>query len=174
MHGCGSKLRLEVNKPGATLERGLQVVIVLACQLALDMLDDVQRRQRIRWWQCTQKTVETADQTPVASVPFFLEGFAVSIKFLMQYFWKCIKMLCGNTATAVKLPFHYIKEKADIFTAHWQLTSKQCSWTNSTTSKRENVYFYFVLNCSFNNLKGGTQIKPNTGLCSSPQTDEWL
>lgn len=82
-------------------------------------------------------------------------------------------MLYGNTAIAVKLLFHYIREKADISTAHWQLKPKQCSWTKSTTSGKMCI-FDFVLNCSFNNLKGGTQIKPNTGLCSSPQTDEWL
>ena len=79
-------------------------------------------------------------------------------------------MLYVNTAIAVRLLFHYIKEKVDISTANWQLTPKQCSWTKSTTRGKMCI-FDFVLNCSFNNLKGGTQIKPHSGLCSSPQTD---
>ena len=52
-HGCGSKLRQEVNKPGDKMERGhqdllsiAQVVIVLTCQLASAMLQAIQSQQR--------------------------------------------------------------------------------------------------------------------------------
>lgn len=43
--------------------------------------------------------------------------------------------------------FHYICEKADIFTAddynNPQLTPEQSRWTNSTTGKTKNMYFWF-------------------------------